>query len=209
MVNSQGGSLRDLLGASKDPEFDLKLIDGWERHVPDAADRDALEAAMKQRFMAGNRPDLHATLRAQLDQAFTLMKQQSVIAYFAPTGETTSKTYIPGSMFATIRRAPNGESLDGYVAQAIQQYGAKPLFGDKRFIRFERETTKHLDGGSIVMTSIAYVTPMPGSNRRRGLQLTASIARPVEMAATDPKAVGWKTALDLCVSTLRWTAPSG
>lgn len=208
MVNSHGGSLRELLGVSKYPKFELKLIDGWERHVPDAADRDALEAAMKQRFMAANRPDLHATLRAQIDQAFTLMKQQSVIAYFAPTGETTSRVYIPGSMFATVRSAPNGESLDGYVTQAIQKYGAKPLFGDKRFIRFERESTKHLEGGSIVMTSIAYVTPIPGSNRRRGLQLTASIARPAEMSATDPKFVGWKTAFDVCVSTLRWSSPS-
>lgn len=208
MVSSNSASLRDLLGASKDPEFHLKLIEGWERHVPDAANRDALEASMKQRFMAGNRPDLHATLRAQLDQAFTLMKQQSVIAYFAPTGETTSKAYIPGSMFATVRSAPNGESLDAYVTQAIQKHGAKPLYGDKRFIRFERESSKHLDGGSIVMTSIAYVTPIPGSNRRRGLQLTASIARPAEMAATDPKAVGWRTALDLCVATLRWAPRS-
>ncbi|MBC7277340.1 protein TPRXL [Nocardioides sp.] len=208
MVGNDDGSLRDLLGANKDPEFHLKLMDGWERHVPDQADRDAIDAELKQRFMAANRPDLHGMLRAQMDQAFTLMKQQSVIAYFSATGETASKAYIPGTMFATIRRTPNGESLDGYVTQAIREYGAKPLYGDKRFIRFERESTKQFEGGSIVMTSIVYVTPIPGSNRRRGLQLTASIARPVEMTAADPKFVAWKAAFDLCVSTLRWSPPA-
>lgn len=208
MAEANGGSLRDLLGVTRDPEFHLKLLDGWERHVPDEAGRSAIEARLKQRFMAANRPDLHAMLGAQMDQAFALMKQQSVVAYFAPTAETTSRAYIPGSMFATIRRAPNGESLDAYVTQAIQQHDAKPLFGDKRFVRFERESTKQLDGGSIVMTSIVYVTPIPGSNRRRGLQLTASIARPVEMSGSDPKVAGWRNALDLCVSTLRWSAPA-
>jgi hypothetical protein len=202
------GSLREMLGASKDPEFHLKLLDGWERHVPDASDREAIDAEMKRRCMDANRPDLHAHLRLQMDQAFSLMKQQNVIAYFAATGQPTGDVYIPGSMFATIRRAPNGESLDGYVTHAIQTYDAKPLFGDKRFIRFERESTKELQGGSIVMTSMVYVTPIPGSNHRRGLQLTASVARPVEMAATDPVFVGWKTAFDVCVSTLRWAPPA-
>lgn len=202
-----GGSLREALGVTKDPEFYLKLLDGWERHAPSESDRDAIDAQLKERCMAANRPDLHATFRTQLDQAFTLMKQQNVVAYFAATGDTTSKAYVPGTMFATIRRSPNGESLDAYVTHAIQQYGAKPLFGDKRFIRFERESRKEIEGGSIVVTSIVYVAPVPGSNRRRGLQLTATIARPAEMAATDPKFIGWKTALDVCVSTLRWAPP--
>ncbi|MFJ9392510.1 protein TPRXL [Nocardioides sp. NPDC101246] len=208
MVGSDGVSLRDMLGVQKDPEFHLKLLDGWERHIPDDARREAIDAELKRRFIAANRPDLHAMLRAQMDQAFALMKQQSVIAYFSATNETASKAYIPGTMFATVRRTPNGETLDGYVTQAIREYGAKPLYGDKRFIRFERESTKTFEGGSIVMTSIVYVTPIPGSNRRRGLQLTASIARPVEMSAEDPKFVGWKTAFDLCVSTLRWAPPA-
>lgn len=207
MSGNSASSLREMLGAPKDPEFHLKLLDGWERHVPDASDREAIDAEIKRRCMEANRPDLHAHLRMQMDQAFSLMKQQNVIAYFAPTAAPTGDVYIPGSMFATIRRAPNGESLDGYVTHAIQTYDAKPLFGDKRFIRFERESAKDLQGGSIVMTSIVYVTPIPGSKHRRGLQLTASVARPVEMSATDPLFIGWKTAFDVCASSLRWSPP--
>lgn len=134
------------------------------------------------------------------------MKQQNVVAYFAATGETTSKAYIPGTMFATIRRSPNGESLDAYVTHAIREYDAKPLFNDKRFIRFERESHREIEGGPINTTSIVYVTPVPGSNRRRGLQLTATIARPAEMQPLIRSSSAGRRP-SMCVSTLRWAPP--
>lgn len=205
-MSDQGGtSLREMLGAVKDPDFELKLLPGWERHTPDVVGKEKLDAALKQRFMAANRPELHATLRSQLDEAYDVMKKQNVVAYFAQTGDMGgSKAYYPASILAAVRRSQDGSNLDAYVAQAIRDHGAKPLFGDIRFMRFERESTRVLEGGNIVVTSIVYVTPIPGSQRRRGLQLTASLARPESMSATDEKFIGWKNGLDLCVSTLRW-----
>lgn len=198
-------SLREMLGAVKDPDFELKLLPGWERHNPDDAGKEKMDAAMKQRFMAANRPELHATLRSQLEEAYALMQKQNVVAYFAQTGDMgDSKAYYPASMLAAIRRSQDGGDLGAYVAQAVRDHGAKPLFGDKRFIRFERESTRVLEGGNIVVTSIVYMTPIPGSMRRRGLQITASLARPEAMPATDEKFIGWKNGLDLCVSSLRW-----
>jgi len=205
-MSDQGGtSLREMLGATKDPDFELKLLPGWERHTPDVAGKEKIDAALKQRFMAANRPEMHATLRSQLDEAHDVMKKQNVVAYFAQTGDMgDSKAYYPASILAAVRRAQDGSNLDAYVAQAIRDHGAKPLLGDKRFVRFERESTRVLEGGNIVVTSIVYMTPIPGSNRRRGLQLTASLARPQSMSAADEKFIGWKNGLDLCVSTLRW-----
>lgn len=198
-------SLREQLGGGKDPDFALKLLPGWERHSPDDADKTAIDAALKQRFMSINRPEFHAAMRVQLDQAYKLMKQQGVKAYFAATAETDSRAMIPGAILATTFHADGGGTLDTYIAQVIRDHGAKPLFSDKRFIRYERESTKTAEGDEpVVTTSIVYMTPIPGSKRRRGLQLTATIARPIDMAATDEKFVGWKLALDVCVSTLRW-----
>lgn len=197
--------MREMLGAVKDPDFELKLLPGWERHSPDSAGKEKMDAALKQRFMAANRPELHATLRSQLDEAYAVMKKQDVVAYFAQTGDMgDSKAYYPASILAAVRRSPDGSNLDAYVGQAIRDHGAKPLFGDKRFVRFERESTRVLEGGNIVVTSIVYMTPIPGSQRRRGLQLMASLARPESMSAADEKFIGWKNGLDLCVSTLRW-----
>lgn len=208
MSGSETGSLRDVLGVSRDPEFELKLPDGWERHTPSETDKASLDASLKRRLMSVNRPDLHASLRMQVDQAFVSMKEQNVIAYFAATKESESGVYLPGSILASIRRSPTGESLDGYVTHAIREYGAGPLFGDKRFIRFERESTKEVDGGPVIVTTVVYVTPIPGSNRRRGLQLSATLVRAPDVPATDPNFTTWKSALDMCVSTLRWSPPT-
>lgn len=202
---TQTSSLREQLGGAKDPDFALKLLPGWERHSPDDADKATLDAALKQRFMSVNRPEFHAAMRLQLDQAYKLMKQQGVKAYFAATAETESRAVIPGAILATTVHANSGGTLDAYVAQMIRDHSAKPLFADKRFIRYERESIKTAEGDEpVVMTSIVYVTPIPGSKRRRGLQLTATIGRPLDMAPTDEKFLGWKLALDVCVSTLRW-----
>lgn len=202
---AQHSSLRHLLGGTKDPEFELKLLPGWERHSPDEADKAAMDAALKKRFMSVNRPDLHAAMRLQLDQAYALMKQQQVKAYFAATAETDSLAIIPGAILATTFLADGGGTLDTHVAQIIRDHGAEPLFGDRRFVRYERESTKTAEGdAAVIATSIVYLTPVPGSKRRRGLQLTATLARPVDMAATDEKFGAWKLALDVCVSTLRW-----
>ena len=198
-------SLRELLGGTKEPEFELRLLPGWERHSPDEVDRAAMDAALKKRFMSINRPELHASMRVQLDQAYALMKQHQVKAYFAATAETDSLAIIPGAIVATTFHAHSGGTLDTHVAAIIRDHGAKPLFGDKRFIRYERESTKTAEGDEpVVATTIVYMTPVPGSKRRRGLQLTATIARPLDMAATDEKFLAWKLALDVCVSTLRW-----
>ena len=198
-------SLRELLDGTKEPEFELRLLPGWERHTPGEADRTAMDAALKKRFMSVNRPELHASMRAQLDQAYTLMKQQQVKAYFAATAQTDSLAIIPAAIVATTFHAHGGGTLDTHVAGMIRDYGAKPLFGDKRFIRYERESTRTAEGDEpMVVTSIVYMTPIPGSKRRRGLQFTATLARPMEMAATDEKFLAWKLALDVCVSTLRW-----
>ena len=198
-------SLRELLGGTKEPEFELRLLPGWERHSPGEADRSAMDAALKKRFMSINRPELHASMRAQLDQAYALMKQQQVKAYFAATAETDSLAIIPGAIVATTFNAHSGGTLDTHVAAIIRDHGAKPLFGDRRFIRYERESTKTAEGDEpVIATTIVYMTPVPGSKRRRGLQLTATIARPLDMAATDEKFLSWKLALDVCVSTLRW-----
>lgn len=205
MAADKGGSLRELLGVARDPEFELKLLPGWERHRPDEADRQALISALRSRLMEAHRPDLQAYLKPQVDHAFASMAQQKVVAYFAATGATDKELFIPGSMVASVRTAEHGARLDDYVSHAIREYGAQPLFGDKRFIRFERESTKALEGESIVATTIVYLTPIPGSRRRRALQLVATLARPSEMASTDIRFVGWRTALDLCVSTLKWT----
>lgn len=204
----EGMTLREMLGVAKDPEFELKLLPGWERHVPDDADFSSLDSALRERFMQMSRPDLHAAIRTQLREAFDSMQKNRVVAYYAATAEVDNAFYIPGSIVVSERTSQTGEALDEVVTHAIREFGAAPLFGDKRFIRFERESSKEIEGGTMLINTITYLTPIPGSKRRRGLQFVASFARPGDMAADDAKVLGWKAAFDVCVSTLRWVPAS-
>ena len=87
---------------------------------------------------------------------------------------------------------------------AVAREGATPLLGDKRFLRAERETTQSLDGDTGIVTTVLYLTPFPGSGRRRALQLTLVIVRPPDAPADDEPMVQMRALFDLCVSTLTW-----
>ncbi|MFE6508847.1 hypothetical protein ACFVDI_17365 [Nocardioides sp. NPDC057767] len=143
-----------------------------------------------------------------VDESYETMNQQSVIAYYVPSKVEDDKTLIPGSLVASVRRSPSGGSLDELTKSLIREHGAGPLFGDKRFVRFEREKTLAMDESTVIQNSLIYLTPIPGAHRRRALQFTASFMRPLESSNEDKLVRSWKFAFDACVSTLRWLPPA-
>lgn len=206
-TTTEGLTLREQLAGTPDPDFTLRMLPGWERRNPDDHDLDASLAALRQRCLREHRPELYATLRPMLEQAHEVMRKERAVAYYAPvTGPDT--LWLPGSIIASFRRNPDGTSLDELMARTIRHYGAAPLLGDKRFIRFEEDRVQRLQGGTLGMSSIVYLTPVPGSRRRRALQLTASFARPIDVDPGAERIRQFRTALDLCVSTLAWVRPA-
>lgn len=206
-MSAGGPTLRELLGGPRDPEFELQLLPGWARHVPDEADEARIEAALRQRFLQAHRPDLLVEARTLLRESHETMRDEGVVAYYAPTDPGDDTLWLPGSLLVTVRTPPAGGTLDDVVRAAIRELGAKPLFGDKRFMRFERERTIDLDEGSIVSSTIEYLTPIPGSRRRRALQLTAAFGRPSGVSADDERIRAFVLAFDACVASLRWVPP--
>ncbi|WP_141782424.1 protein TPRXL [Nocardioides albertanoniae] len=205
---SESTSLREMLGASKDPEFEIKLLPGWERRTPDDDDRERLNSDLKARLSDLRRPDLYGTVSKMVDESYDSLNQQSAIAYYAPMNVDDDATLIPGSLVASIRRSPADGTLDDLIASLIRDHGARPLFGDKRFVRFERESTVKMEESTVYQNTIIYLTPIPGSKHRRALQFTASFIRPLESSSEDKLVRSWKFAFDACVSTLRWL-PAG
>jgi len=206
-TTTEGMTRREELTGRADPDFTLQMLPGWERRTPDGDDLAERLAALKERCLREHRPDLYARLRTMLEQAHEEMSRGRAIAYYAPAaGEDT--LWMPCSVIASIRHSTDGGSLDETMARTIQHYGATPLLGDKRFIRFERDGLQRVQDGTIATISVVYLTPVPGSRRRRALQLVATIARPVDVAAEHERVRQLKTALDLCVSTLTWMSRS-
>ena len=198
-------SLRAAMGLPERPDFVLALPTGWVRRGVDEATLDALRSEARGRLLQAHRPDLYARLQPMLGQAFAAMASADVIALFAP-GATDDALVLPASMIASTRTA-SAENLDPLVGALIREGGATPLLGDKRFLRFEREVRRTLDGQDYLATEIGYLTPIPGTRRRQALQLTVSIVRPVDAPTDDEPLVLMKTLFDLSVSSLRWEAP--
>ncbi len=191
----------------KSVDFSIELPRGWSRFDIDDG-RDILLAGMKKRFMEGHRPDLFADAKVTFDKAFEGMRANGVFAFFAPAVDDPGSTIIPASINASIRTGVPGQSLDKVVHDAIKRFDAKPLFGDPRTMRFERERVVDLGGESVVNHSLIYLTPVPGTQRREALQLVAGFARTLDIDPDAPAMIATRALLDSCVATLSWPRPT-
>ena len=198
-------SLREELSGPGDPDFTLELPRGWSRREVNAESKADFVEAVSRTLMQAHQPMIMASVQRMLDEAFDGMRRAGAFAYFAPIDPPADAPAMTASIIARVRRASAGESLDDLVGGLIHTYGAEPLRGDYRILRYEEETNVRIESQTIVNNSITYLTPVPGARRGRALELVASIVRPVEMAADLPRLVAQKNLIDLCVASLRWT----
>lgn len=205
-------SLREMLGSAPDPEFELTLPRGWERSAPTADAQVDLERRLSRKLMSvGSVDAMHADarLRGVLRQAMNDMRERKVVAWFAPSAETDGPPFpVPASIVATIRSAPTTQLMDGYVKGLITKDGARPLADNRALLRLERENVREEGGARVVLSSTLYVTPVPGSRRRRALELLAGYGRPADVPRDDEEVEFLHTFFDLMVSTLRWREPA-
>lgn len=200
--------LRAELGAPTVPDFEMTLPPGWTRKPVDDATLDDMLARLRDRLMKQHQPQAYAQLRGLVKESFASMKKDGAFAFFSATEEDDSTLWIPASIIASERRGEAGQSLDDLARMLIREYDATPLREDKRTMRFERERTVRLGNETVISQSIVYLTPIPGTGRRRALQLVAGFGRTPGESADDPYLLEMKRLFDTCVSTLRWRAPS-
>lgn len=204
---SHDTDLRAALGAPPEPDFELELPPGWARHRPDRAEQEAMTASVRARAMQAHRPDLLAQAQAMLRESFESMRRGDVRAFFTPTEPGDDTLWMPASILASVRRAQPDVTLDDVVRHAIREYGATALDDDRRIVRFERDRLESMGDESMRVLTVVYLTPMPGTHRRAALQLTATLARPLDVEADDPLVDGMRVLFDACASTLRWVRP--
>ena len=199
--------LRDELGVRPDPEFEMELPPGWSRSRPDDATLQSMLSDLKRRLMEAQRPELYAQAKSMLEQSFQDMRRNGVFAFFSATETDPGTLFLPASINASIRTAEAGESLDDMVRTLIREHGATSLLGEKRTVRAERERTVRLGTETIINHTVVYLTPVPGSKRRRALQLTAGFPRTLDAPADDPMIESMRLLFDTCVASLRWRVP--
>lgn len=201
-------SLRDALGAAPQPDFELVVPRGWQRMGTDAAGQSELGELLQARLMRAGRPDLHVGLKRMMNESFDQMRSSGAVAVFMPLDpDGKGQIGVATSITAVVRKSAPEASLDEYVGHVIRQYDAAPLFDDMRTLRFETEMEQELDGKTVLVVSVHYITPVPGSRRRRALELIATYGRSPQDSRTDDKWAALHAVFDLCASTLRWVPP--
>ncbi|MGK2933081.1 MAG: hypothetical protein ACSLFD_10000 [Solirubrobacterales bacterium] len=197
-------SLRAELTQEVMPEFTVLMPDGWERREPTDAVRDEMLDAAKARLMTVNRPDLYAQLLSMVRRSFSDMKRAETIAFFGPMEGAPDSSYLPASLTASIRRGSNGGSLDGAIAQLIRKDGATALDDDKRFLRWETDSTQMLDGTAVKSTSVLYLTPVPNTGHKRALQFMLVISHGTDSQEDQDFLQSIKDRFDAYISTFAW-----
>jgi hypothetical protein len=177
-------SLRDSLGVVPDPDFEMDLPPGWSRRAVDDETFDMMVSGLKKRLMQQHKPDVFTEVRRMLKKSFDDMRQAGGFAFFVATEQDPATLWMPASIVASIRRAEPGASLDDLARNLIVNRGATPLMDDVRTLRYEQEKNIQLGGESVLSRSVTYLIPIPGSKRRRALQLDAGFGTPITMPAT-------------------------
>ena len=95
--------------------------------------------------------------------------------------------HLPGAVYVDL-----GTEL---AAPAWRRVAAQTAFETRMILR---------NGEQLLVTTVAYLTPIPGSGRRRALLLTLVLLRGADVPPDDPPLLQMKALFDLCVSTLTW-----
>lgn len=203
-----GMNLRDeLLGTARPvPEYTLVLPSGWAEYDATAESERELVRLASTRLRQQHRPDLDAQLRALTGRAFAGLRSANTHRIYLQTEAWADELVLPLSITAAVRTAPGGGTLDGVVAELIRD-GATSLHGDKRFVRWERDTTVAVGTTTVGQRTAAYLTPFP-DRRTKALQFTAVAVHPVDdpTEAWRPVVERMLELTDAVVSTFAWRA---
>lgn len=201
-------SLRSVLGGGDAlPAFAVVLPPHWIGQQVSAKTRDAMLTAARQRLMAAHRPDLYAQLSSNLQRAFADLDRVGTQFVFGPAPDAPDAAYLPASLMATVRSAPAGGTFADVLTHLVQRRGATALHGDARIVTF-RETRSIDEGGQrVAVTSVHYLTPIPGTSLAKALQFTAALTHPVDVDADDDAVQELASMFDASISTFHWVAP--
>ena len=190
-------------GTSDIPPFRLVLPPGW-RDSPATRDtlaeiRAEVSAAMK----TARRPDLDLQLRSLLAQTADHLDRAEPLRLYLQSGLPPERR-LPLSLSVGRVRGTEQRSLDSDVIGLVRDHGAAPLDERALAMRWIRNGSVEIPGGTARTRSINYLIAVPGTERREALLFSAVI--PVAAGPSlDGEMVERLTLLaDSIVATFQW-----
>lgn len=200
-------SLREELGGGRDgvPAFRLMLPPGWSILDTSAQTQRELLQRAATRLAGVHRPDAYALLAEHVERALDAARAQGAFMMIVAGEEAPPWSTAPISVLGTVTRGTPAVSLDRMVADAVERRGARPLDGSRHFLRWTDRRTVELSGESLAAYTVVYLTPIPGTQRKEALQLTATLAHPSDVDPEDDALMrAWLSLLDAHIATFGW-----
>lgn len=198
--------LRRELGA-RDPEWTMLLPAGWERLDVDEASLQDLLRRLRTRLMQQHAVQAYAAVSQRLRASVEQLRDRGGVAMLLPLESVEGHQYLPASVSAAFVGGSEGE-LDKAVERMVRD-GATALADDRRWVRVRR-TVQGLEGEErAAQTTVRYLTPVPGTKRRRALVLTATIVHDETWRSGDEFLEGVVALIDAHVTTFRWSPREG
>lgn len=188
------------------PPFRMALPPGWKRRATTSETERAELRRGTEIFRQAGRPDLEAQYRLIVAQAHQGMARAKVFAVFRQE-DVELDELLPMSMTASMIEGDDGATLDGWIADAFRAKGAEFLEDARHIVRWRNDAVAppgipELE--TVDATTLTYVLPVPGSERRRALVMTTTILAPDVAVMTAEALSALETLSDLMVSTITW-----
>lgn len=185
----------------------MMLPSGWVAYDTSEKTEQDLLAQARARLMPQHQVALQGMLEAHVARAMQAARDNGAILTIMPGSETPDALFATASMIATVREATEQYSLDDVVVDIIQRRGGQSLDENKRIVRWTEAGKAQISGEDVGAYSVFYLTPVPGSSRRRALQFALTVAHPPEIdIETDEVLAGWVALVDAHVATFRWSS---
>lgn len=187
------------------PEFRMLIPAGWKAYDTSVETEAELLKQASRRLMPAHRVDLQGLLAAQVSSALRQARAQGALAMVMPGPETAPALFAPASLLVLTREAPSAATMDSYVVDVIRRREGKPLDTDERFVRWVTRGTPEVNGERMGTYLVEYLTPVPGSERRKALHMAYSLAHPLDVdPEQDKRMSAWITLMDVHVATFVW-----
>lgn len=189
------------------PEFRMILPPGWLAHDTSVETTASLMRQVTRRLMPAHRVDLQGLLAGQVQTVMDRVRADGAIALVLPGPDAAPALFAPASLLVSVRTAPKGATLDPFVVEVVQRRGGRPLDRDERFVRWVSRGTPSVDGERLGNYFVEYLTPVPGSDRRRALHFAFSLAHlPDVDPEQDERTRSWVALMDAHIATFSWGA---
>jgi len=190
-------------GTTDLPPYRLLLPAGWEEVSADREGVGMLIERTSSALRAQHRPELDVQMRTLLERALRGMQTSKAVAIYLQT--EAAEMPLPMSITASIVDGQFGGTLDRQVTGLFRDHAAMFLTDDHTIVRWETAVGRRRTVDGVAAHTVSYLIPVPGTNRKRGLQFTTTIPLPANADDAEEMIVERLVQLsDVLISTFTW-----